>query len=190
MPTTIAHRLTATALIACGIAATACACSSSDPTPTPAASKTSRTAAASTTPSTTASTPSAQALTAYRAMWNEVAEASNTSDYQAAYLNDHLSGKALLTITNNLAAENKQGIVAHGAPALHPVVTSATATSAAISDCLDDRAWLQVYASTGKPVDDIPGGFRSTTSTVVDIGGTWKVTQLDTGAEGTCKLGQ
>lgn len=121
-------------------------------------------------------------------MWKDVAEAGTTDDYQAAYLGDYLSGPALLTITDNLSADKNQGIVGRGAPALHPVVTSATASTVAISDCLDDRTWIEVQASSGKPVNDIPGGFRATTATVTDQSGTWKVTQINTGAEGTCHI--
>jgi hypothetical protein len=178
-----------TASVLAGVVAALAAACSSTATGTATASTTathSPTAPAS--PSTPS--PAAEALAAYAAMWKDVAEASNTANYQATYLSNHLSGKALLTITDNLATEKGQGIVAHGTPVLHPVVTSATTTTAAITDCLDDRAWLEVYASTGKLVDDVPGGFRSTTATVSSINGTWKVTQLNTGAEGTCKLTQ
>jgi len=134
------------------------------------------------------SSPAAGALAAYVAMWREVAEASSTDDYQAAYLSDHLSGQALLTITDNLAVDKSQGIVGRGSPVLRPVATSASATAVAVSDCLDDRGWLQYYASTGKPVDEFPGGFRATTATVTDKNGIWTVTQINTGADGSCHI--
>jgi hypothetical protein len=121
-------------------------------------------------------------------MWKDVAEAINTDDYQASYLSNHLAGQALLTITDNMAVQKSQGIVGHGAPVLHPVVTSATASTVAISDCLDARAWLQYYAASGKLVDNVPGGFRVTTATVTDQNGIWRVTQINTGADGTCHL--
>lgn len=176
----------AAALLA-GVAAVASACSSETPgTDANSSTRTSASAPASTNAST--STPSAEALAAYRAMWAEVASAGTTADYQAPSLSEHLSGDALKTITENLAADKNQGIVGRGVPVVHPVVTAASTTSVALSDCLDDRAWLQVYASTGKPVDDVPGGLRSTTATVTDINGTWKVTQLNTGDEGSCTL--
>ena len=171
------------------VAALAAACSSSGGSSTAATSSAAtHQAAAPTSPSTPS--PAVEALAAYAAMWKDVAEASNTSDYQAAYLSDHLSGQPLATIKQNLAAEKKQGVVAHGAPVLHPVVTSASAASVTLSDCTDDRAWLQVFASTGKPVNDIPGGYRATTATVTDQGGSWKVTRLYSGADGTCHLTQ
>jgi len=172
-----------------GVAAVASACSTATPS-TGTSSAASTPAAANTSPSATSSTPSAEALAAYRAMWSDVAEASNTADYQAAYLPNHLAGQALLTVTDNMAVEKGRGIVAHGAPVLHPVVTTATATSVTVSDCTDGRAWLQVYASTDKPIDDIPGGFRATTATVSKEDGTWKVTEINSGADGTCHLQQ
>ncbi len=187
MPTVHTTRPITTAVLAGVVAALAAACSSSAGSSTAAASSAAtRLPTASARPS--ASSPAAEALAAYAAMWKDVAEAINTDDYQASYLNNHLAGQALLTITDNMAAQKSQGIVGHGAPVLHPVVTSATASMAAISDCLDARAWLQYYATSGKLVDNVPGGFRATTATVTDQNGTWKVTQINTGADGTCHL--
>jgi hypothetical protein len=162
---------------ACSSTATSTAAASGTATHTPTAS------ASPTTPS-----PAAEALAAYAAMWKDVARADNTADYQASYLSNHLAGQALLTVTDNMAVEKSEGIVVHGAPVLHPVVTSASASTAAISDCMADQAWLEYRASTGKLLDDIPGGFRATTATVTDQNGIWKVTQINTGADGTCHL--
>jgi hypothetical protein len=186
MPTRISRPLTA-ALLVGAVAATASACGSAGSNSAPASSAATRPATASASPSPSASAAAA-ALAAYAAMWKHVAEAGTTDDYQASYLSDYLSGQALLTITDNLSADKNQGTVGRGAPALHPVVTSATASTVAISDCLDDRAWLEVQASTGKLTDDVPGGFRATTAIVTDQNGTWKVTQINTGAEGTCHI--
>jgi hypothetical protein len=164
----------------------AAACGSSAGPSTGATSSTATRAVPSASPSI--SSPATEALAAYAAMWKDVAEADNTADYQASYLGSHLAGQALLTITNNMAVEKSEGIVVHGAPVLHPVVTSASASTIAISDCLSDQAWLEYRASTGKLLDDVPGGFRATTATVTDQNGIWKVTQINTGAEGTCHL--
>jgi hypothetical protein len=186
MPTTrTSTPVTATVLLAC-LAALVSACSPAG-NPTTAAT-TASPPPATATPSTGTSNPAAEALVAYTAMWKDVAEADNTADYQATYLGDHLAGQALLIITDNMAAEKNEGIVVHGAPVLHPVVTSASASTVAISDCMADQAWLEYRASTGKLLDDIPGGFRATTATVTDQNGIWKVTQINTGADGTCHL--
>jgi hypothetical protein len=184
----ISH-LSAAALLGClGFSATACssgAGTTANPGTTRAAS-----ARATTPPNPSALSPVAQAIAAYDAMWSEVAEASYTADYQAPYLTDHLAGQALTTITENMAVEQYQGVVARGSPVLHPVVTTATPTSVHLSDCLDDRGWLQYNAATGALLNSVPGGFSATTATVTDENGIWKVTQLNTGNEGTCHLSQ
>lgn len=176
----------AAALLICAMAATASACSSSGSSTASASSAATHSATANTSPSP--ASPAAAALAAYRVMWADVAEAGTTDDYQASYLGDHLAGQALLTITDNLTADKQQGIVGRGAPILDPVVTSASSSTVAISDCLDDVKWLQYNVSTNKPLNTTPGGLRATTATVTDEDGTWKVTKLDTGAEGTCHL--
>lgn len=165
------------------------ACSSSS---VPAAVRTSAARPHMSSPSPAAGVSSSQAaaLAAYRAMWNDVAKASNTADYQAPYLANHLADSALVTITDNLAVEHTQGVVAYGAPLLHPLVTSAMPTTVLLSDCLDDHAWLQYFAATNKLVNDTPGGLRSTTVTVSERAGVWKVTQLNTGTDGSCTLGR
>ena len=186
MPTRISRPLTAALLIG-AVAATVSACSSGS-SPSSAPSSPARTAAPVASTADRPTGPAGAALAAYAAMWKDVAEAITTDDYQASYLSDHLARQALVTITDNMAADKKQGIVGRGAPVLHPVVTSATASTVAITDCLSDQAWLEVRASTGALVNDVPGGFRSTTATVTDENGIWKVTQLNTGAEGTCHI--
>jgi hypothetical protein len=54
-----------------------------------------------------------------------------------------------------------------------------------VSDCFDDTHWL-AYKATGGLENNVPGGHRKISAVVTDIDGTWKVTQLDTGAEGSC----
>ena len=187
MPTRISRPLTA-ALLVGAVAATASACSSGS-TPSQATSSAAHTpapAAASTASSTTG--PAAEALAAYRAMWADLVAANQTSNYQAPNLPDHLAGQALLTVTDNMAVEKAQGIITLGQPVLHPVVVSASATSVQIQDCVQDSGWLQYLAATHKLLNDIPGGDRSTTATVTDEHGTWKVTQINSEAEGTCHI--
>lgn len=187
MTTVRATRPITTAVLGGVIAVLAVACSSAT-TPSGPTTATPRTPTVNPSQDPNTASTNAAALAAYTAMWTDVSKAINTDDYQASYLSDHLSGQALLTITDNMSADKKQGIVAHGAPVLHPVVTSAAAPTVAISDCMDDRAWLQVYAATGKLVDNVPGGFRATTATVTNQNGIWKVTQINTEADGTCHL--
>lgn len=65
---------------------------------------------------------------------------------------------------------------------LMPMPSPATA---AVLDCFDDTHWLAFKASGGLQ-DNVPGVHRRVTATVTKVAGLWKVTVLDTGAEGTC----
>lgn len=184
MPTTATHRSVAIALTASTLTVLACACSS---TTTPDAATTStRTAAVSASPSPPSS--AAEALAAYRAMWADVVTANQTSNYQAPYLSDYLGGQALTTLSANMAAEKAHGVIALGQPVLHPVVVTASAISVDIQDCVQDTGWLEYYAATRKPVNAIPGGYRSTTATVTDQSGVWKVTEMNSGSDGSCHV--
>jgi hypothetical protein len=174
-------------------------CSRSAATPAAPTATGRSTHAAAATPS--ASTPAGQALAAYRAMWADVqlvnqtltipapsgsAASPGTPSYQSPILQQHLDGAALLTIEENLDANEAHGIIGLGMPVLHPTVESASATTVQLRDCMDDTHWLEYYAASHTLVNNIPGGHRYTTATVTDENGTWKVTQLDTRDDGTC----
>ena len=178
--------LVAAAVAVGGVAVLATACSSTATSTAAASGTATHTPTASASPSTP--NPATEALAAYAAMWAEVVAANKTSDYQAPDLADHLGGQALLTLTTNMAAEKEQGIIALGRPVLHPTVVSASATSVHIQDCVQDKAWLQYYAATEKLVDNVPGGDRATTATVTDENGVWKVTEMNSGSDGTCHV--
>lgn len=187
MPAIRTRRPIAVGLLLGGVAALAGACSTGNGT-TPDTSPSPHAAASSGTASANPTGPAAAGLAAYRAMWADLVEANQTSNYQAPYLPDHLAGQALLTVTDNMAVEKAQGVIALGQPVLHPVVVSASVSGVNIQDCFSDIGWLEYHASTKKPVDDTPGGYRSTTATVTDENGTWKVTQINSGADGTCHI--
>jgi len=136
--------------------------------------------------SASASAPAQLALSAYTAMWGDVQAAGATSNYRDPRLGEHLDGKALLTVSENMAADQAHGIVELGTPVPHPRVITATATAATLADCLDDTGWLTYYAATRTLTDNVPGGHRYVTATVTNEHGTWKVTTLDTRGEGTC----
>lgn len=146
------------------------------------------TAASATTSSVSAAARRA-ALTAYDGMWADEQEAALTADYQSQLLAAHASGAALSVLVRGLYSLRLQHLVIKGQPVTHPTVTSLTPavepTTAALVDCLDDTHWL-VYKDGGGLQDNVPGGHRRVTATVADAGGVWKVTELDTGAEGTC----
>lgn len=130
-----------------------------------------------------------EALAAYRGMWADMASAARTANYQDPILTQHASGAALSTLVQGLYSYRQQGLVIMGTPVTHPRVTSLTPavdpTQADVSDCFDDTHWL-AYKATGGLENNFPGGHRQISAVVTDTDGTWKVTQLDTGAEGSC----
>ncbi|MBS2966539.1 hypothetical protein KGA66_26100 [Actinocrinis puniceicyclus] len=185
MRTTRVHA-TVVAVTVAGALATACSSGAQLPGNGNTAANSPKSTPAAATASPSPSTPAQQALAAYEAMWVDVQALDQTSDYQNPRLTAHLDGKALLTISENMAVNKAHGIVALGAPLLHPSVISAGTTVVTLRDCLDDTHWLEYYAATHKPVDDVPGGHRYIAATVTDENNTWKVTALDTKGEGTC----
>jgi hypothetical protein len=122
-------------------------------------------------------------------MWADMVNAARTADYQDPILNDHAWGAGLSTLVQGLFSYRQQGIVIMGTPVTHPTITSVTPTAdptqANVSDCFDDTHWL-AYKATGGLENNVPGGHRQVSAVVTKINGTWKVTQLDTGAEGSC----
>lgn len=128
-------------------------------------------------------------MAAYRGMWSDMVIAARAADYQDPTLSLYASGAALSTLVQGLYSYRQQGLVIMGTPVTHPIVTSLTPsadpTQANVSDCFDDTHWL-AYKTTGGLENNVPGGHRQVSAVVTDIDGTWKVTQLDTGAEGSC----
>lgn len=150
------------------------------------------TAAATPTASSTLDPAAQQALAAYETSWHVADAASRTGRYEFATLSQYFAGDALTTVTQNLDAYAAKGIVSRGAIVLHPYVVGEDPRSnpptVAIADCVDDRNDLLYYAATGKPIDNVPGGFRAETTVMSDLNGTWKASEQAIDAEGTCKL--
>ena len=140
------------ALLAVPVTLAAC---SGSPSGTPSPSTT-RPAATTTQPPTGAS---AQALSAYRAMWSDMVVVSRTSDYQSPLLSSHAAGDALAVLIHDLAKNQQAGLVTKGRIELSPQVTSltpsASPTQATISDCVNDTHWLN-YKSGGGLADRTP----------------------------------
>jgi hypothetical protein len=101
-----------------------------------------------------------------------------------------LAGDEYLLVTQNLFAYAENGIVSKGAVVLHPHVKSEDLTAkpptVTIVDCVDGRGDLLYYKSTGKPIDKDPGGFRTDSTVMSEVGGVWVATSDDLGADGTC----
>jgi hypothetical protein len=133
--------------------------------------------------------PSGRVLSAYRAMWADLASAARTSDFQSPRLSQHASGQTLTLFEQGLARDQLHGIVTRGTPALHPVVTSLSPqrdpSHATVVDCFDDAHWLE-YRTSGELAKKAPGGHRATTAQLIRTSGTWKVDRLTIDKTGTC----
>jgi hypothetical protein len=160
-----------------------------DSAPTTSHSKTGDTSTSTASTIAITSKVDREALAAYRGMWADMVSAARTADYQDPVLADHATGAALSTLVQGLYSYRQQGLVIMGAPATHPTVTSVTPATDPIqvnvSDCFNDTHWL-AYKATGGLENNVPGGHRQVTAVVTNSDGTWKVAQLDTGAEGSC----
>lgn len=146
---------------------------------------------AATPTSTSTLDPSASAaLAGYRASWAAVNEAANEGNYQLPALSEHLAGDEFELVTQNLFLYQENGIVSRGALVLHPHVKSenlaAKPPTVTVADCVDGRGDLLYYRSTGKPIDNDPGGFRTDSTVMSELNGVWKATSDNIGADGTC----
>jgi hypothetical protein len=133
--------------------------------------------------------PAAQVIAAYRTMWADFVIAAQTSDYRSPLLSQHASGEALTLLVQGLARDQLHGIVTRGETVHHPQVSSLTPPGspnrAMVTDCFDDTHWLE-YTSSGALAKNAPGGRRATTADLLEVGGTWKVSQITVAATGTC----
>lgn len=136
----------------------------------------------------TGSRPTAEpveALATYRAMWKDLALASETSDAASPLLSSHATGGALELLKYGLAKSKKEGVVSKGAPLVDPKVVSATDQKVVLVDCVDDTHWL-LYKPNGQPKDNVPGGHLKTDATVQRARAAWKVTDLYMHETGSC----
>jgi hypothetical protein len=165
------------------------ACGSSHGAVPPATSIKSTTS--STLPSLTSTTiPSADAaiLSAYRAGWTAFEEAEADANPLDPMLAATMVNPLLHQVEGSLVADNQEGIVARGLITLHPLLASATATSAIVLDCTYSASFL-VYKKTGKQVPPITGAEHvGVKATLVLDGSTWKVKRQDL-TEGSCPAG-
>jgi hypothetical protein len=99
----------------------------------------------------------------------------------------------LMRIRQGLVYDKGEGIVGRGTvQLLHPHVVSASASTAIVQDCVYS-ALILVYAATGQPVPNQPGGtkpeydgIRSTLT--LAAGGLWQVSD-QSGMLGSCPAG-
>lgn len=132
-----------------------------------------------------------QATQAYVDMWQSMAFAGETSNWQAPELAEYATGNALTTITRSLYADHFNHVISRGGPVDHPTVSSVdptgNPTTVRIADCGDSTHWLQYREGTTQLVDGTPGGRRSITAEVMkQPDGSWKVDQFAVEGLGSC----
>jgi hypothetical protein len=154
--------------------------------PRPPGTKTSRSVGRSELPKSRSRVDAAAsaAIASYRAMWEDVAEASRTSDSKNPRLDDHAESGALRLLRFTLRRAREEGATGRGAPRLHPIVVKSSASRVELRDCVDGSRWVQVKPD-GSP-HGLPGGSYRTNATVVLSSGTWKVSELYSEDVGTC----
>jgi hypothetical protein len=136
-------------------------------------------------------TPEPQLATdAYTGMWQAMAKAGETADWQSPEVAKYATGDALGVINRSLYTDHLNGVVSKGAPVTSPKVTEekppSKPTTIMISDCGDSTNWLK-YKKDGSPFTDSPGGHRAITAEVKkQADGSWKVTRFAVERVGTC----
>jgi hypothetical protein len=160
------------------------ACGAGAPAPRP-----SHAAPSAPSPPASPGDPRTAALRAYLGMWNAFVTASRTADYQSALLAHYAAGDALSVLTHGLYADYRDGIITRGQPSFRPAVTITSSggvpVRASVTDCADSSRWLD-YFKSGKPDGGPPQGRRRIEAQLQPFDGTWKVTYLVVGKEGTC----
>ncbi|MCA1708230.1 MAG: hypothetical protein LC808_35115, partial [Actinobacteria bacterium] len=168
------------------LAAALAACSSQGAPPDSPGSQPTGAGAAppsSSAPPSPADAATEQAKAAYMGMWQAMAKAGETSDWQSPQLARYATGNALTTITRSLYADHVNRVVTRGMPTTSPQVSSVDPPNAPvtvmISDCGDSTNWLKYREGTTELVDDEPGGRHSIVAEVnKQVDGLWRVSQF------------
>jgi hypothetical protein len=127
-------------------------------------------------------------LRAYRAEWAAYDQALATANAYDTSLTSTMINPLLQQVRATLLGDQAAQIVGRGGVQLHPKVSSITATTATVVDCVYSKSEL-VYAKTGKPVPPVtPPEHDGVQATLVLTAGTWKVSQQSV-KEGTCSAG-
>jgi hypothetical protein len=173
---------------------TVAACSSNAPsTPgsaTGATTPPSSTSAANSSPLAPADSARHEATAAYTGMWQQMAKADETADWQSPELAKYATGDALGVINRSLYTDHLNGVVSTGAPTTSPQVTKLeppdNPTTVTVSDCGNDATWVK-HKTDGSPLNDPPGGRRSITAEVKkQTDGSWRVTRFAVEGVGSC----
>lgn len=131
-------------------------------------------------------------LQAYRAGSAAYVSAVQTADPAYPALEATITNPLLTQARQTLVYDKEEGIVGRGAvQLLHPHVVSYTAMTATVQDCVYSSL-ISVYASTGQPVPNQPGGtkpeYDGVKATLLLVSGVWKVSDQMLVA-GSCPAG-
>ena len=145
-------------------------------------------------PSTTSSPSAGDAavLQAYRAEWAAFVAAVHIPDPAFAALSATTTDPLLTQLRQTLVYDKGTGIVGRGSvQLLHPHVVSVSVSMAIVQDCVYS-ALISVFAATGQPVPNQPGGtqpeYDGIKATLSLASGAWKVSDQSITA-GHCPLG-
>jgi hypothetical protein len=127
----------------------------------------------------------ATALDVYSKLLAAYAHAGLTADAGDPALAEFAVGDALKTLQEGLRAYHAANQIVKGAYASEPHVTSVSAESVSIIDCLDGTHFL-VYTTSGRLADTTPGGRHSTTVVVTRSAQGWRVSALAIHEVGSC----
>jgi hypothetical protein len=125
-------------------------------------------------------------------MWQAMARAGETSDWQSLELGYYAMGEALATITRSLYADHLDKVVTRGAPTNSPLVRAAEPVDAPakvlIEDCGDSTSWLKYYQGTDRPAGSGSGGGRRFIKAEVlrQVDGSWLVSRFAVQGLSTC----
>ncbi|MFC9501525.1 hypothetical protein, partial [Streptomyces sp. NPDC056982] len=125
-----------------------------------------------------------EAVAAYKAMWEDAAAASRTSDPKHQRLGDHARGNALSLLRYMMEQNHKHGATGQGAASVAPIVVKSSKTKVELLDCVDGSKWVQAEPNSSS--DGISGGHYRTEATVVWASGKWRVSELYSGEAGSC----
>lgn len=147
------------------------------------------TSSVSPSPVSPAASARQQATAAYTGMWQQMAKAGATADWQSPELAKYAAGDALGVINRSLYTDHLNGVVSKGEPTNNPKVSKMdpadNPTTVMISDCSDSSNWLKY--KDGQLLNDTPGGRRSITAEVKkQQDGTWRVTRFAVEGVGSC----
>lgn len=185
--TALARRMAAAAtVVALALPLAAAGCSDGE---SPASGGQSSGPALSAPPQSARGAAEAQALAAWRGMWQAYVKAGLTADPAEPDLARYARDRALATLTAGLRSYKDKGQVLKGEIVQNPQVSKATPdanpTTVTITDCVDDTKFL-VYKASGELLNDIPGGRRSALATVTKGDDGWKVSSFGVQDPDTC----